>query len=362
MLVSIFDTEVFSPIVDPWLVGTAFDSRWELLFPAAPFNPAAGTWHIWFSHEHPDHFRPPTLNLIPPEVRAHVTVIVQSCPDRRLAQFMLGQGYGAVLKVEDGAAIPLSDARGNVAGTITTVGCDFGDSCHLLELGGVRALNTNDCDFVGAAGFAGVLAKPGADTAPVDLLVSQFSYANWVGNPDEGVLRQNLAAHKLELLDRQVAVAKPLHTFPCASFIVFAHEENLYLNDHINDHINDVAKVCTRFKEVGTQPILLANGQTFPLNASGFVAMAEQIPVVANSVAAEIGRVRTGSRAPLTTSIVPLDELRTVARNCLARLHSGVSRLDFALMQRQLPRAVFELRDHEVLLVIDQPCVDAANR
>lgn len=177
-------------------------------------------------------------------------------------------------------------------------------------------------------------------------VIKVFGYANWVGNPDEGALRQNLAAHKLELLDRQVAVAKPLHRFPCASFIVFAHEENRY--------INDVGMVCTRLKEGGTQPILLANGQTFLLNKAGFAAMAKQIPVVAKSVTAEIDRVRTGSRVPLTTPIVPHDELRSVADSCLARLHSGVSRLDFALMRRQLSRAVFELRDHEVLFVIDQ--------
>jgi UDP-MurNAc hydroxylase len=120
-------------IVDPWLVGTAFDRGWELLFPAPEFDPT-GITHIWFSHEHPDHFSPPTLKLIPPEVRANVTVIVQRCQDRRVARFMLGQGYGAVVEAEDGVAIPLCNAGGDAAGTLTTVACDFGDSCHLLEL------------------------------------------------------------------------------------------------------------------------------------------------------------------------------------------------------------------------------------
>jgi UDP-MurNAc hydroxylase len=336
-------------IVDPWLVGTAFDSGWELLFPAPSFDPF-GITHIWFSHEHPDHFSPPTLKLIPAAVRANVTVIVQRSQDRRLAVYMLGQGYREVLEVEDGAATPLCNEQGVQEGTITTVGCGFGDSCHLLDLGGVRVLNSNDCSFDGATGFAAVLAKLGADSAPVDLLVSQFSYANWAGNPNESELRQNLAAHKLELLDNQVALAKPLHTFPCASFIIFAHEENRYLNDHIND----VGEVCVRLKERGTQPILLSNGQIFPLDAAGFAAMADQIPAVASRVAAEIDRVRSGSRAPLTTPGIPLDDLRTVALSCLERLHSGVSRIDFALMQRQLPRAVFELRDHQLLFVIDQ--------
>jgi UDP-MurNAc hydroxylase len=336
-------------IVDPWLVGTAFDSGWELLLQAPAFDPT-GITHIWFSHEHPDHFSPPTLKLIPPEVRANVTAIMQRCQDRRLAEFMRTQGYGAVLEVEDGASIALSNPSGEHVGSIVTVACGTGDSCHLLDLGGIRMLNTNDCAFDGAAGFAAVLTKLGADQAPIDLLISQFSYANWVGNPDEGVLRQNLAEHKLELLDRQVEVARPRHVFPCASFIVFAHQENHYLNDHIND----VGKVCARLASRGTQPILLGNGETYELSDAGFAGMVEQAPAIARLIAAEIDRVRTGSRAPLTNQIVPLVELHRVGKESLARLQAGVSRLDFALMQRQLSRAVFELRDHKVLFVVDQ--------
>jgi hypothetical protein len=64
-----------------------------------------------------------------------------------------------VREVEDGEVIPLCDAQGRQAGTITTLGCDFGDSCHLLDLGGVRVLNTNDCSFDGALGFAAVRPK-----------------------------------------------------------------------------------------------------------------------------------------------------------------------------------------------------------
>jgi UDP-MurNAc hydroxylase len=334
-------------LVDPWLVGTAFDDGWELLFPAPPFDPA-GITHIWFSHEHPDHFSPPTLKLIPPEIRLGVTVIVQLSKDRRLAEFMLRQGYRAVLEVEDGCAVSLLNAVSEQAGSITTVACDFGDSCHLLDLGGVRILNTNDCAFDGAAGFAAVFAKLSADFAPVDLLLTQFSYANWAGNPDEGDVRERLAAHKLELLDMQVVVAKPRFTFPCASYIVFAHEENTYLNDHIND----VGTVCARLDSQGTQSILMGNGQTFPLDPAGFRAMAEQTPVIANLIAVEINRVRTGSRAALTNSSVTPEELLNAAEGAVARLRSGVSWLEFRMMQRQLPKAVFELQDHQALLLV----------
>ena len=52
-------------ICDPWLSGDAFDHGWSLLsetkFQASDF---AEVTHIWFSHEHPDHFSPPNLKLL----------------------------------------------------------------------------------------------------------------------------------------------------------------------------------------------------------------------------------------------------------------------------------------------------------
>jgi UDP-MurNAc hydroxylase len=336
-------------IVDPWLVGTAFDNGWELLFPAPGFD-ATGITHLWFSHEHPDHFSPPSLKLIPPEVRANVTVIVQRAEDARLADFMRTQGYGDVIEVEDGRAVPLTNAAGEQAGTITTLSCAMGDSAHLVELGGVRILNTNDCSFDGPTGFKAALSKLGADAGPIDLLISQYSYANWVGNPEDVAERKAFAEHKLDLLWEQVELAKPKYVFPCASFIVFAHEENLYLNDCIND----LGDVCARLEARHTVPVVMQNGDAFSLDEEGFRAMHALVPAVSARVAAEIDRVRTGSRPPLTSPVIPLPELVELAESGLARLREGVSKVDFAIMQRQLPKAVFELRDHEASLVIDK--------
>lgn len=336
-------------IVDPWLVGNAFDNGWELLFPAPAFDPV-GITHIWFSHEHPDHFSPPSLKLIPPEVRAHVTVIVQRAEDARLADFMRTQGYREVIEVEDGLAVPLRNADGIEAGSITTLACAMGDSTHLLELGGVRILNTNDCSFDGPTGFSAALSRLGADRVPIDLLITQYSYANWVGNPEEVAERKAFAEHKLDLLWEQVALAKPKFVFPCASYIVFAHEENLYLNDCIND----LGDVCRRLEEHDTTPIVMRNGDTYTLDGAGFGSMNALVPTVAARVAAEIDRVRSGSRAPITSPVIPLGELVDLAKDGLKRLQDGVSKVDFAIMQRQLPKAVFELRDHDALLIVNK--------
>jgi hypothetical protein len=54
-----------SLICGPWIEGKAFHNGWLLL--ANPdYKPAdfQKVTHIWFSHEHPDHFSPPTLAKI----------------------------------------------------------------------------------------------------------------------------------------------------------------------------------------------------------------------------------------------------------------------------------------------------------
>ena len=61
-------------ICDPWLTGTVFDDGWALLSEPV-FKPEdfASITHLWFSHEHPDHFSPRSLAMIPDAPRARIT-------------------------------------------------------------------------------------------------------------------------------------------------------------------------------------------------------------------------------------------------------------------------------------------------
>jgi L-ascorbate metabolism protein UlaG (beta-lactamase superfamily) len=44
-------------MIDPWLEGRVFNNGWELLAKTTfGFEDFASVTHIWFSHEHPDHF------------------------------------------------------------------------------------------------------------------------------------------------------------------------------------------------------------------------------------------------------------------------------------------------------------------
>ena len=55
-------------ISDPWLEGRVFNNGWDLISKSKfMYDDFKEIQYIWFSHEHPDHFFPPNLKLIPAE-------------------------------------------------------------------------------------------------------------------------------------------------------------------------------------------------------------------------------------------------------------------------------------------------------
>src|SRR5205823_15052942 len=75
-------------ITDPWLFGSAFNNGWDLISEAKfSLDDFREITHIWFSHEHPDHFAPPVLKAIDPAVRANITVLFQETKDHKVLDF-----------------------------------------------------------------------------------------------------------------------------------------------------------------------------------------------------------------------------------------------------------------------------------
>ena len=63
-------------LCDPWIEGYVFDNNWAQLSPTKfSYADFARVTHLWFSHEHPDHFFPPNLEKIAPEIRRNITVL-----------------------------------------------------------------------------------------------------------------------------------------------------------------------------------------------------------------------------------------------------------------------------------------------
>ncbi|MBL7950494.1 MAG: MBL fold metallo-hydrolase [Flavobacteriales bacterium] len=213
-------------ICDPWLEGTAFDDGWSLLSATVlRYEEFATITHIWFSHEHPDHFSPPNLLKIPPGSRANITVLFQATVDRKVVDFCRKAGFKELVELKAGVPYDLGDQF--------TIRCDpytDGDSYALFATPELRLLNLNDC-VVNDAGKAAALASA---VGTVDVLFTQFGYANKVGNSADDDARARASAEKLERIRHQVRQLRPKWVVPFASFVTFGHEENAYMNRGMN--------------------------------------------------------------------------------------------------------------------------------
>ena len=131
-----------------------------------------------------------------------------------------------------------------------------GDSWICFKTQALTLLNVNDCQLYSKK----ALGHIGALVGKVDVLMSQFSYANWVGNRDQKELRQEEAAAISRRLIRQIQFFQPRFTVPFASFVWFCHAENFYLNEDVNkvDTIQDMI-----FQKTSSTPVVLYPGDTW---------------------------------------------------------------------------------------------------
>lgn len=240
-------------ICDPWIEGRVFDRGWDLIAKSAIDYPDFAQFsHIWFSHEHPDHFFPPNIVKIPKEIRANLVVLFQATEDKRVVNFCKKQGFKEVIELHPNTWQPL--------GGSTRVMCENyteGDSWLAVQDERATVLNTNDCEINNSRDAKSVLKKIGGR---VDVLLAQFSYACWAGNVDQIEFRQAMAKSKLDIFLLQIREFAPKSAIPTASFVWFCHEENFYLNHGVNtpDMVLEAAGKIT-----GTETVLLFPGETF---------------------------------------------------------------------------------------------------
>ena len=239
-------------LCDPWIEGRVFNQGWDLVS-RTPFtyDDFETVTHIWFSHEHPDHFSPPNLSKIDPDVRRRITVLFQYTTDKRVADFCR--------KLQFGEVIELLPARWLQLGEGMEILCEHygeGDSWALLRCGSHQILNTNDCGIRDPRKARALQRKVGVP----DVLLTQFSYAFWVGNPEQEHLRRSYAEEKLRGLKFQCDLFEPKVVIPIASFFWFCHEENFYLNRGANRPraVYDYVRAKT-----ATTPVILYPGETY---------------------------------------------------------------------------------------------------
>src|SRR5262245_16918934 len=126
-------------ISDPWLYGTAFNDGWDLVCKSAiGAAELADMTHIWYSHEHPDHFSPRVLSDVPAEKRRGVTVLYRKTRDGKVIGFCKKLGF-QVRELEDGVPVELAPGL-----RVTSQSVPLFDSWLLVEAGDTRLLNLND--------------------------------------------------------------------------------------------------------------------------------------------------------------------------------------------------------------------------
>jgi UDP-MurNAc hydroxylase len=236
-------------ITDPWLEGKVFHDGWALTARSVmTFDDFKDITHIWFSHEHPDHFSPDNLKKIPEEYRGKIQVLFQETRDKRVVRYCRAAGFGKVTELRPLEWVQLGDEM-----RVLNCPCDtdwLADSWLCVRTPTGTLLNLNDC---GAIGQLGAIKEIVGD---VDVLATQFSYAQWVNNIEAVEQRLEHARRVLQDLKKQIDMIMPRYVIPFASFSWFCTEENFYLNAEKNSirDVCDFIQEKTRAKPIALYP------------------------------------------------------------------------------------------------------------
>lgn len=211
---------------DPYLSGTAFNDGWDLIVNDIEFNfDTKKNFFIYYSHEHPDHFSIPFLKSINLEIRKNITILFQETKDKRVKSFLEKDGYN----VKELSNKIKYEFHKNFFVTVGQV--PFYDSWAIFEIEGQKILNANDCILESPERIYDIKNT----VEQIDILFTQFSYANWVeGGLVNKKYRKILAEEKLHRIKMQSDILNPKFIVPFASMVRFCHEENSYMNDSIN--------------------------------------------------------------------------------------------------------------------------------
>lgn len=205
-------------ICDPWFDGNIFDDGWSLIHQGLSISDFDFDY-VWISHEHPDHFRP---NMFcEGKIDTDKTIILQQRPnDRKLYNWFKKKNYN-VLEIPSEGELNINDIK--LKGDLNY---DF-DSWVMVECNGKTILNLNDCiAFKERYDIEDIKNKVGN----VDVLMNQFSFANWSGNKGDNYTPQKARELIINNLDIIRDIINPKYVIPFASFCYFSHEENFHLN------------------------------------------------------------------------------------------------------------------------------------
>jgi UDP-MurNAc hydroxylase len=308
-------------ICDPWIEGRTFNDGWQLTSPTRMrYEDFVEITHIWFSHEHPDHFLPPNLKRIPESIRRNITVLFHETRDKRVVKVCQSLGF-TVRELPNLQSVQIAPDFKVVCGLN-----DLIDSWIAIFAEGKTILNLNDCVFPAREELVSIRLM----TGEVDLLLSQFSYANWVGNPDDQASQQYSAREKREQMTEQIDVTRPRQFIPFASFVFFCHQENFFMNRSVN-HIGETYRYLTHDRHQET--VVLYPGDRWQVGKPH--DSADAIRHYQSDLKIAL------AAAPVTSKPADLDTLNEAMRKLTAKCLSTNNRL----MLNAIPSSVVRLSD-----------------
>lgn len=174
-------------LMDPWLVDPSYDGTWWHFPPLAlGVRDLPRIDYLFVSHEHPDHFDPPTLQ----QLDKNVHVLIADFRKKRLRDQLAGLGFRTITELP----FDRDFACGGGGLTVRLIAPDrpWDDSAILLRQGGTTVVNVNDCHLdeatlgrLGAAydidlaflTFTGASQYPGCFDFPLASKIERAAYS-----------------------------------------------------------------------------------------------------------------------------------------------------------------------------------------
>ena len=204
-------------LTDPWPSGKIFDNGWSLIEESnLPEDHEYN--YVWVSHEHPDHFTPWVFAL--KRIKSNKKILLQKRDDdHKLKNFFLSKGHEVIEITNDGIEVEGVMIKGGTNKSF--------DSWLSTTFNDITILNLNDCvAFHSKEEIQDIKNIVGN----IDVLATQFSFANWTGNIGDNELPMKARKETFRSLKDIFDVLQPKEIIPFANFSYFSHEENHYLN------------------------------------------------------------------------------------------------------------------------------------
>ena len=224
-------------IFDPWLSGKTFNNGWERK-DEIDINTISEQEidYVHISHEHPDHFYIPTLKAL--NDSWDPDLLIQKTHDKRVSSFIRKVLGKRAIELADGKELMLSKQM-----PIRIHPHGHMDSFALVKPGKCNIPNINDCILKSKEALNHLRGRLPAGRQ-VDILMSQYSFASYQGNRNEGRKIQKASVQHLKWIKQREGFFKPLMFMPFASGINWCSTENFYLNEYSVRH-EDALKAIT---------------------------------------------------------------------------------------------------------------------